>query len=44
LIPQSIEAEVLEEALTKARGEKTVRQAIENGMSSREAFERYGIL
>ncbi|MFA9478815.1 RraA family protein [Phycisphaerales bacterium AB-hyl4] len=43
VIPQQVEAEVIEKALEKARGEKTVRHAIENGMSSTEAFQKYGI-
>ena len=44
VIPRRVEAEVLEKALTKARGEKKVRAAIENGMSSTEAFRTFGIL
>ncbi|MEX0745922.1 MAG: RraA family protein [Phycisphaeraceae bacterium] len=44
VIPQQVEAEVIEKAMEKARGEKTVRQAIEDGMSSTEAFRQYGIL
>lgn len=44
VIPQDVEAEVLERALTKAAAENVVRQAIEAGMSSTEAFATYGIL
>ena len=44
VIPARHETEVIQKALVKARGEKTVRKAIENGMSSTEAFEKYGIL
>ena len=44
VIPRRVEAEVIEKALTKARGEKTVRAAIEQGMSSTEAFKPFGIL
>lgn len=44
IIPQEIEAEVLEKAFAKARGEKVVRKAIENGMTATEAFQKYGIL
>jgi 4-hydroxy-4-methyl-2-oxoglutarate aldolase len=44
IIPQSIEKEVLRKALEKASGEKTVRNAIENGMSSTAAFKKFGIL
>jgi regulator of RNase E activity RraA len=44
IIPKKHETEVIEKALEKARGEKVVRKEIENGMSSTEAFEKYGIL
>lgn len=44
VIPKQFEVEVTIKALTKARGEKLVRKEIENGMSSTEAFEKYGIL
>lgn len=44
VIPKKYEQEVVEKALTKIRGEQTVRQEIENGMSSTEAFSKYGIL
>jgi regulator of RNase E activity RraA len=44
IIPAKIEAEVIERALAKARGERLVRKEIENGMSSTEAFRKYGIL
>ncbi|MGP7796851.1 RraA family protein [Sphingomonas sp. CLY1604] len=44
IVPRAQEAEVVERALEKARGEKTVRQAIEGGMSSTAAFAKYGIL
>ena len=44
LIPRRRETEVVERALEKARGEKVVRKAIENGMSSTEAFKKYNIL
>jgi regulator of RNase E activity RraA len=44
IIPADCIEEVVSEALEKARGEKTVRQEIENGMSSTEAFRKYGIL
>jgi hypothetical protein len=44
VIPKALEAEVITLALEKARGEKTVRRAIEEGMSSTEAFRRFGIL
>jgi len=44
VIPRAHEAEVLERALEKARGEKLVRMEIEAGMSSTQAFAKYGIL
>jgi len=44
VIPQQHVTEVTEKALEKARGEKQVRKAIEDGMSATEAFATYGIL
>jgi regulator of RNase E activity RraA len=44
VIPKESVEEVVVKALKKARGENTVRQAIENGMSSTEAFLKYKIL
>jgi 4-hydroxy-4-methyl-2-oxoglutarate aldolase len=44
VIPAEVEAEVVERSLAKARGEKVVRRAIEDGMSATEAFARFGIL
>jgi len=44
VIPKEISEEVIQKALAKAAGEKKVRKAIEAGMSSTEAFEKYGIL
>jgi regulator of RNase E activity RraA len=44
VIPRAHEAEVVEKALEKARGEKLVRREIEAGMSSTAAFAKYGIL
>ena len=44
IIPREIKDEVLTRALEKAAGEKVVRKAIEGGMSSTAAFEKYGIL
>jgi regulator of RNase E activity RraA len=43
-VPRDVEDEVFTRALEKARGEKTVKKAIEGGMSAREAFEKYGIM
>ena len=44
VVPAEDEREVIYEALEKVRGENAVRRAIEEGMSAREAFERYGIM
>lgn len=44
IVPRAAEEEVFRRALEKARGEKTVRRAIEAGMSAKEAFETYGIM
>jgi regulator of RNase E activity RraA len=44
IVPRELEAEVITRALEKARGEKSVRKAIEGGMTSTAAFEKYGIL
>jgi len=44
IIPQQSECDVVTEALEKARAEKTVRKEIERGMSSTDAFRKYGVL
>jgi regulator of RNase E activity RraA len=44
IIPRKVEAETIGKALEKARGEKLVRKEIEAGMSSTDAFKKYGIL
>ncbi len=44
VIPRDCEAEAIERALEKVRGEKLVRREIEGGMSSTDAFAKYGIL
>lgn len=44
VVPRAHEAEVVERAIEKARGEKLVRKEIEAGMSSTRAFAKYGIL
>lgn len=44
IVPREIEKDVIEGALQKALGEKTVQKAIENGMGAREAFDKYGIM
>lgn len=44
IIPKELEEEVVTRALQKARAEKVVRHDIENGLSSTQAFVKYGIL
>ena len=44
IVPQEIEEEVFMLAIEKARGEKMVQRKIEEGMSAKEAFEKYGIM
>ncbi len=44
LVPVESEVEVFTRALEKARGEKLVKKAIEEGSSAVEAFQKYGIM
>jgi regulator of RNase E activity RraA len=44
VIPCRAERDVLVAAFEKARAEKTVRRALEGGMTAAEAFSRFGIL
>jgi len=44
IVPRALEAEIVAQALKKARGEKVVRRAIEEGMSATAAFKKFGIL
>jgi regulator of RNase E activity RraA len=44
VVPQADENEILTRALEKARMEKVVRKALEDGLPARSAFERYGVL
>lgn len=44
VVPRGVEEEVFCGALEKARGEKLVKQALEAGMSAREAFEKFHIM
>ena len=44
IIPRAVAEEVIEKALEKASKEKTMRKAIEAGMSSTEAFKTFGVL
>lgn len=44
VIPQEVEEEALTLALEKVQGENTVREAIRAGMSTAEAFKKYGVM
>lgn len=44
VIPFELEGAVIDKALEKVRGEKSFIEAIKNGMSSTEAFKKFGVL
>jgi regulator of RNase E activity RraA len=44
VIPKEAEEEIFAGAIEKARGEQTVKKAIEDGMSTVEVFKKYGIM
>lgn len=44
IIPQSIEKQVVEFALEKVRGENRTREALREGATLREVYDKYGIL
>jgi regulator of RNase E activity RraA len=44
VVPREAENEVFSRALEKARGEKLVRKAIEEGTSAVAAFAKFGIM
>ena len=44
IVPREAEEEALSRAFEKLEGENTVRIAIENGMSTVEAFKKYGVM
>jgi regulator of RNase E activity RraA len=44
VVPQEVVEEAFTGALEKARGEKDVRKALEEGMSTKDAFEHFGIM
>ena len=44
IIPRVVEEDVIQKAIEKVSGEKLFIQAIKNGMSSTEAFAKYGVL
>lgn len=44
VIPKEVEEEVFRLSIVKARGEKVVQKKIQEGMSTKEAFDTYGIM
>ncbi len=44
IVPKQVEEEIFTKALEKARGEKLVKKALQDGMSTVEAFEVFGIM
>lgn len=44
IVPKIIEEEVFRRALEKASGEKMVQKKIQEGMSAKDAFAKYGIM
>ena len=44
VIPKEIVTEAFEGAIEKARGEQLVKNALENGMSTVDAFHKFGIM
>lgn len=44
VVPQAIQEEVITKALEKARGEKTVFEAIKGGLGAQASWDRYGIM
>jgi regulator of RNase E activity RraA len=44
VVPRDSEEEVITRALEKARGEKLVAKAIQDGMGAVEAYQRFGIM
>ncbi len=44
VVPQNVDQEAFTLALEKARGEKLVLKALQEGMSTVEAFEKFGIM
>jgi regulator of RNase E activity RraA len=44
VIPKAVESEVIRLSLEKVRGESAVRKALEKGMSTVDAFEKFGVM
>jgi regulator of RNase E activity RraA len=43
-VPRAVEADVIAASLEKVRGEDAVRRALETGMSTVDAFAKFGIM
>ena len=43
-MPKKVEVEAFAGAIEKARGEQLVKKALENGMSTVEAYNKFGIM
>ena len=44
LVPQKVEVEAFTGAIEKARGEQLVKEALQNGMSTVDAYNKFGIM
>ena len=44
VVPREAEEEVFSKSIEKARGEKMVMKALQEGMSAVEAFTKFGIM
>ena len=44
VVPRGIEEDAFSRALEKARGERTVLEAIKAGMLTQEAWDKYGVM
>jgi regulator of RNase E activity RraA len=44
IVPRELEKDVFQAAIEKARGEKLVKKALEEGMTTVEAFRKFGIM
>ncbi|WP_223552309.1 RraA family protein [Aestuariivivens sp. NBU2969] len=44
IVPQEVERQAFEGAIEKARGEQHVKKALQNGMSTVDAFNKFGIM
>jgi len=44
IVPRKVEKEVFQGAIEKARGEQTVKKALQQGMSTVDAFNKFGIM